>query len=110
MVLGLLLVLLVGCGSSSSMRTPVSPLAISLQVVATGFNGPLDIEQPNDNSGRLFVVEQGGTIKIIQNGAVLSQPFLNISSKVMVQDEMGRSEEHTSELQSRLHLVCRLLR
>src|SRR3989449_2329357 len=24
-------------------------------------------------------------------------------------DIMGRSEEHTSELQSRLHLVCRLL-
>src|SRR2546429_5099479 len=24
-------------------------------------------------------------------------------------DEIGRSEEHTSELQSRLHLVCRLL-
>src|SRR2546422_3683152 len=24
-------------------------------------------------------------------------------------DETGRSEEHTSELQSRLHLVCRLL-
>src|SRR2546422_10253308 len=24
-------------------------------------------------------------------------------------DEVGRSEEHTSELQSRLHLVCRLL-
>src|SRR2546422_8091467 len=25
------------------------------------------------------------------------------------QDLLGRSEEHTSELQSRLHLVCRLL-
>src|SRR2546422_3717133 len=24
-------------------------------------------------------------------------------------DKLGRSEEHTSELQSRLHLVCRLL-
>src|SRR2546422_11775500 len=26
-----------------------------------------------------------------------------------LQDVLGRSEEHTSELQSRLHLVCRLL-
>src|SRR2546429_1519982 len=26
-----------------------------------------------------------------------------------VQKRLGRSEEHTSELQSRLHLVCRLL-
>src|SRR5687768_18299160 len=28
---------------------------------------------------------------------------------MFVREEVGRSEEHTSELQSRLHLVCRLL-
>src|SRR2546422_6493365 len=28
---------------------------------------------------------------------------------LLLQKEHGRSEEHTSELQSRLHLVCRLL-
>ena len=50
---------------------------------------PLDLEQPNDNSGRLFVVEQGGTIRIIQNGAVLPQPFFDITSKVINQEEMG---------------------
>ena len=50
---------------------------------------PLDLEQPNDNSGRLFVVEQGGRIRIIQNGAVLPQPFLDISSKVIEKVEMG---------------------
>src|SRR2546422_4468222 len=32
----------------------------------------------------------------------LSDPWLRIAAT-------GRSEEHTSELQSRLHLVCRLL-
>src|SRR2546422_5950347 len=32
-----------------------------------------------------------------------------IYSRRMVRDEQLRSEEHTSELQSRLHLVCRLL-
>jgi glucose/arabinose dehydrogenase len=58
-------------------------------VTASGFSSPLDLEQPGDNSGRLFVVEQGGTIKIIQNGAVLPQPFLDISSKVINQGEMG---------------------
>src|ERR1041385_5933669 len=30
-------------------------------------------------------------------------------SQPRARDEPGRSEEHTSELQSRLHLVCRLL-
>jgi glucose/arabinose dehydrogenase len=82
----LLQVLLAGCGTSSSSP---GPTAVNTQVVASGFSSPLDLEQPNDNSGRLFVVEQGGTIRIMQNGAVLPQPFLDISSKVMVQDEMG---------------------
>src|SRR2546422_3551900 len=33
----------------------------------------------------------------------------NVRSKQEVDAVMKRSEEHTSELQSRLHLVCRLL-
>src|SRR2546422_7479130 len=40
------------------------------------------------------------------NGAMIV-----VDAGVMFPDEelLGRSEEHTSELQSRLHLVCRLL-
>src|SRR5205809_2846268 len=34
---------------------------------------------------------------------------LSGSSSVSTSSSCGRSEEHTSELQSRLHLVCRLL-
>jgi len=55
----------------------------------SNFNAPLGLEQPNDGSGRLFVVEQGGTIRIISNGSVLPQPFLDITSKVIAQNEMG---------------------
>src|SRR3989449_1845530 len=38
-----------------------------------------------------------GAMAVLLSGLVLSMPY------------MKRSEEHTSELQSRLHLVCRLL-
>src|SRR2546422_5255105 len=38
--------------------------------------------------------------KVEINATLSPQPFYRVS---------GRSEEHTSELQSRLHLVCRLL-
>lgn len=86
MVLGLCF--MAGCGSTSNSSAS-SPTAISTQVVVSGLNSPLDLEQAGDNSGRLFVVEQGGTIKIIQNGSVLPAPFLDISSKVISQDEMG---------------------
>lgn len=72
--------LLAGCGDVSR---PASPPSISLQPLASGFSSPLDLEQPPDNSGRLFVVEQGGLIRIVQNGAVLPQPFLDISSRIV---------------------------
>src|SRR5690625_6087585 len=42
-----------------------------------------------------------------------SNPFLGVLAgiivTVLIQSSSGRSEEHTSELQSRGHLVCRLL-
>src|SRR2546422_2848698 len=39
----------------------------------------------------------------------VSRKDVRIVPRVKVEAESGRSEEHTSELQSRLHLVCRLL-
>jgi glucose/arabinose dehydrogenase len=47
--------------------------------IASGLTNPVDLQQPNDGSGRFFIVEQGGRIRIIQNGAVLMTAFLDIS-------------------------------
>jgi len=71
---------LAGCGDANH---PAPSASISLQPVATGLSSPLDLEQPPDNSGRLFVVEQGGFIRIIQSGALLAQPCLDLSSKIV---------------------------
>lgn len=70
-----------GCGASISIVTlPPPPATFDLLPVASGFSFPLDIKQPNDSSGRLFVVEQGGHIQIIEsNGARASAPFLNVT-------------------------------
>ena len=82
------LLLISGCGgSSSSMTTPPSPpppptAQFDLVQVASGFSAPLDIQQPADSSGRLFVVEQGGHIQIIQgNGTRASTPFLDVTGR-----------------------------
>src|SRR5262245_53516879 len=83
----LALFMISACGDGNGTIRTAS--AVGTQVVASGFSSPLDLEQSPDNSGRLFVVEQGGTIKIIQNGSVLAQPFLNISAKVITDGEMG---------------------
>jgi len=71
---------LAGCGDANH---PAPSASISLQPIATGLSSPLDLEQPPNNSGRLFVVEQGGFIRIIQSGALLAQPFLDLSSKIV---------------------------
>lgn len=53
-----------------------------LQRVASGFSQPVFVTHAGDGSGRLFVVERAGTIRIIANGSVLPEPFLDIRSLV----------------------------
>jgi glucose/arabinose dehydrogenase len=82
-------ILLAGCGGTSSNSSTAGTTAIQLQPLVSGLTNPLGLEQPGDSSGRLFVAQQGGTIVIIQNGALLAQPFLDISSKIAMGSEMG---------------------
>jgi glucose/arabinose dehydrogenase len=76
----------VGCGGSS---VAVSSGGVTLSTVVSALTAPLGLEQPNDNSGRLFVIQQDGRIRIIQNGTLLTPPFLDINSKVTFAGEMG---------------------
>lgn len=57
--------------------------------VAGGFILPTHIANAGDGSGRLFIVEQGGTIRIISGNSVLPVPFLDISGKVLSGGERG---------------------
>jgi len=68
--------------SIPSVATLPDPAGFTWQVVMLGFNRPLDVQNAGDGSGRLFVVEQPGTIKIIQNGEVLPTPYLDIHQRV----------------------------
>ncbi len=43
---------------------------------------PVGVTHASDGSGRLFVSDQRGLIYILRNGAVLPEPFLDISSRV----------------------------
>lgn len=60
-----------------------------LKLVASGLNQPVFVTHAGDGSGRLFVVEKGGTIRIIQNGQVLATPFLDIHDHVGNVGEAG---------------------
>jgi len=44
---------------------------------------------PDDGSGRMFIIEQDGRIRIVENGQMLDPPFLDIISKV---DSLGNEQ------------------
>jgi len=57
--------------------------------VSGGFKAPVHIANAGDGSGRLFVVEQRGAVRIISGASVLPLPFLDISGKVLFGGERG---------------------
>jgi glucose/arabinose dehydrogenase len=81
---------------SSAPGSPVSPdfnpanISISLRTIASGFSSPVLVTNAGDGSKRLFVVEQGGRIKIItQGGSVRATPFLDIHKGISSGGERG---------------------
>ena len=55
---------------------------ILLQPVATNLAAPDYAISPPGDTNRLFVVEQGGLLRVIQNGVLLPTPALDITSRV----------------------------
>lgn len=65
--------------------------AFSVRRVGTGFDQPLYIAPVPDGSGRVFVVEKGGRIRILDpdTGGIAATPFLDISAQVSTNGERG---------------------
>lgn len=62
---------------------------IALTEVARGFKQPTHIASPPGDDRLLFVVEQPGTIRIIDNGKVRPEPFLDLRDVVESGGEKG---------------------
>jgi glucose/arabinose dehydrogenase len=80
-----------GCGSQFESETPdlpEGPVPVALQEVVSGLAFPLYLTTPADDP-RLFIVEKGGAIRIVQNGALLPTPFLDLSAQVSTGGEQG---------------------
>jgi glucose/arabinose dehydrogenase len=55
---------------------------IALEALPLGFRQPLLLTHAGDGSGRQFVVEKAGTIRIIKGGQLLDAPFIDLSAKI----------------------------
>ena len=57
---------------------------IQLVEVSGDLAEPVNVAAPRDGSGRIFVLERGGTIRIVNpDGSVLPEPFLDWTGKTM---------------------------
>lgn len=75
-----------GCNDGGDIRS----FDVRLQEVtaAAGLDGPMDLQAPAGDP-RLFIAERPGRIRIVQNGALLVTPFLDVSSRVYTDGEAG---------------------
>jgi glucose/arabinose dehydrogenase len=80
--------MLLASSATASFAAPTGA-HIRLALRASGLSKPVFVTSARDGTGRLFIVEQTGRIRIYKNGAVLSTPFLSITSQVSGGSEQG---------------------
>src|SRR5262249_47839888 len=64
-------------------------LDVQLIPVVSGLSDPVLVTHAHDGTNRLFIVEHGGTIKVLPPGGGNPTIFLDITSKVLFDGEFG---------------------
>jgi glucose/arabinose dehydrogenase len=102
-------VVLLGCGGGGDRATAHSTATPTPRVTATesptptavaakpglrlrrigSFNSPVYVASPPGDRHRIFVVEQGGAIRVVKDGKKLGTPFLNVSGRISSGGERG---------------------
>jgi glucose/arabinose dehydrogenase len=73
--------------TAAGEANPDGPLTFRLEPVAENLTAPIGFAHAGDGSGRKFVLEQPGRIRIIKGSQLTEQPFLDITSRVVPIDE-----------------------
>ena len=78
-LIALLCSLALACGTvSGPAGAAPAALTINLQPVMSGLRAPVDLKNAGDGSGRLFIVEKQGVIRVAHGTQLSEQPFLDI--------------------------------
>jgi glucose/arabinose dehydrogenase len=78
-----------GTAAAPAARAVSAPPTVSLRRLPGSYDQPVYLTAPPGDTGRLFIVEKTGTIRIVKNGSLLARPFLDISSQVSRGGEQG---------------------
>jgi glucose/arabinose dehydrogenase len=62
---------------------------LDLRVVATGLDSPVFLTTAPGERKRLYVVEQTGRVRVLEDGELLDEPFLDVSDKISAGGERG---------------------
>ena len=76
-----------GLGPARAQTSELPTLA--LQPFVSGVSAPIGITHAGDGSGRVFIIEQGGRIRVVKDNALLATPFLDISTRITSGGERG---------------------
>jgi glucose/arabinose dehydrogenase len=71
------------------MSAPLDQIQIRFTPVVTGLSKPIGITNSGNGDNRLFVLEKGGLVRVIENGTLLATPFLDLSNQVSQGGEQG---------------------
>jgi len=72
--------LLLLCASQAAQAVTTYPSGFISQAVVTGLSAPTAISWAPD--GRMFIAEKSGIVRVYKDGALLPDPFINISDQV----------------------------
>jgi glucose/arabinose dehydrogenase len=74
---------LVHASESEGRTVPVGGI-VGVEQVAGGLTSPVKMVEPPDGSGRLFIVDQIGLIRVVSTtGELLAEPFLDLRDRMV---------------------------
>jgi glucose/arabinose dehydrogenase len=83
------LLVLAGCADAPGSPADPPPAAgVKLEEVVSGLKAPVYLTAPAGDA-RLFVVEQPGRVRVVENGNLLPEPFLDLTDRVKYGGEQG---------------------
>ena len=75
--------------SASADRPDLAAVHVAFSTVVSGLDHPLFVVAAGDGSGRLFVVEQTGRVRVVRGATVDATPFLDLSGRISSGGERG---------------------